>query len=518
MRSALYRWRWLLTTLFVWALFSVLTVWRYQLPPVQKDTAEGFSAARAMATLRRLLPTDAPHPRGSAEQAAVVQRLVQILKEAGLNPVIQNAHACSPLGPCGQVQNVSVTLPGNRDTLVLFSAHTDSTPHGPGAGDDGQGVAILVELARSLKDQPHENGFVFLFTDGEEDGLLGAMAFLEGDPAAARVLVNVNLEARGNTGLSTLFRTAGQDAWLIEQYARFAPAPFTSSVHQVVFETMPHYTDLSVWQSFGIPGVDFAFIDGADAYHSPHDTVDQLDPRSVQSQGENAQAMLLGLKDADLTHPPEGHAAWFDVLGLFVVRWPESWTLWFSLVPFGCALLFARRARRQGHVGIKTLTLGIAFTLGHLLGCLGIGALFAWGLPTSMGSFAGLTVLPVVGVWSIGLGLLLRRQSAHALQLGGALTMTLLAIPIALFVPGIAHLWVLPGLTMVLLWFFTIRRSSLAVPLSALGAFTAGAVIWLPLLEGTRIALAADSILPLSAGAGMLFVWTLSLWRSGDAS
>jgi hypothetical protein len=96
--------------------------------------------------------------------------------------------------------------------------------------------------------------------------------------------------------------------------------------------------------------------------------------------------------------------------------------------------------------------------------------------------------------------------------------MTLLAVPIALFVPGIAHLWILPGLTMVLLWFFTIRRSSLAVPLSALGAFTAGAVIWLPLLEGTRIALAADSILPLSAGAGMLFVWTLSLWRSGDAS
>jgi hypothetical protein len=48
-------------------------------------------------------------------------------------------------------------------------------PTGPGASDDGSGVAALLETARALAiGTPLRNDVIFLFTDAEEVGLLGA--------------------------------------------------------------------------------------------------------------------------------------------------------------------------------------------------------------------------------------------------------------------------------------------------------------------------------------------------------
>jgi len=62
---------------------------------------------------------------------------------------------------------------------VLVSAHWDSIL-GPGADDNASGVAVLLELARSLKRRPAHKGLAvrFLFTGAEEEGLLGASAYV----------------------------------------------------------------------------------------------------------------------------------------------------------------------------------------------------------------------------------------------------------------------------------------------------------------------------------------------------
>jgi hypothetical protein len=516
MVSALRPWWRVLGGLSLLLIAAALTVWRVQLPAVAAPSAEGFSGARAMETLRELLPNDRPHPRGSTEHHAVVDRLVRILSESGLSPEVHDEQACSPLGPCGDVKNVSVHLPGKRGDIVLVSAHTDSVPTGPGAGDDGQGVAILVELGRYLKDHDHENSITLLFTDGEEDGLLGAIAFLEQDPSAARVGVNINLEARGQTGLSTLFRTAGEDAWLIDIYAKHAPSPFTSSVHQVVFETMPHYTDLSVWQSFGIPGVDFAFIDGSEAYHQPEDTVDNLDPRSVQSQGDNALAMLKGLMNADLAHPPRGHANWFDVMGLFTVRWPRTWTFWVSLFALSMTVTSFFWMRRRHGLTVRDTVLGTLAVLLCWVGCGGIGLLLSW-VPGALHHWplAGLPLI-AVALWSASLGLFSRRISALGLQWGAALLTSVIAVPIALFWPGMAHLWGVPVLAALVGGLFDARGSSSPGVTSTYLALSASAIVWFPLLEGVRIALGPDALVPLSIGLGMTFMWMGPLMRKGE--
>ncbi len=507
--------------LWTWAAVGVLilvaglTAWRYRLPALADLSADGFSGARAMVTLKRLLPDDEPHPRGSAAQAEVIGRLLEILGELGLESEVQKAEACTHYGPCAEVQNVMVHFPGEMAETVLVSAHTDSVESSPGAGDDGQGVAILVELARYLRDRAHRNTVTLLFTDGEEHGLLGATAFIEGHPTAARVGAAINLEARGQSGVSTLFRTAGEDAWLIDLYARNAPHPFTSSVHQVVFETMPHDTDLSIWERAGIPGVDFAFIERPEAYHTALDTVDRLEPRSVQSQGENALAMLRGLVDADLANPPRGHAAWFDVMGVQVVHWPRPWTFWFCLLWFGVTAVGCLRKGRSQQLRPRDLGAGTLVVLLALAGSLLLG----WGLaslPLALHQWPmALVVVLSVLCWSVVIAWLTRGVSPLGLHLAACVFMTMAALPVALFWPGVAHLLVLPPVFATAGRLLGLRWPSSETPAGALlGLFVAG-VLWFPLLEGVRIALGPTAIVVVAVGMGAVLVWALPLWRRG---
>lgn len=55
--------------------------------------------------------------------------------------------------------------------------------------DDGSNVAAILEIARVLKTgaQPR-NDIEILFTDGEEQGLLGAQAFVDAEAGPARPL------------------------------------------------------------------------------------------------------------------------------------------------------------------------------------------------------------------------------------------------------------------------------------------------------------------------------------------
>jgi len=60
----------------------------------------------------------------------------------------------------------------------------DATGEAPGANDNASGVAVAMELARIVAAKPLDSTVVFLFTSGEEQGLLGAKA--HADAAAAR--------------------------------------------------------------------------------------------------------------------------------------------------------------------------------------------------------------------------------------------------------------------------------------------------------------------------------------------
>ncbi len=85
-------------------------------------------------------------------------------------------------------QNIIVTIPGkgsNRDELVLFTAHFDSTTWtnpeniAPGAEDNGSGTVTLFEAARLFKEADFNRTVKLIFFSGEEWGLYGSMAYVD---------------------------------------------------------------------------------------------------------------------------------------------------------------------------------------------------------------------------------------------------------------------------------------------------------------------------------------------------
>src|SRR5690606_11536726 len=124
--------------------------------------------------------------------------------QLGLQARVQRRFACGG-SACATVENLVAHLPGTRpDNAVLLAAHYDSVAAGPGASDDGAGVAVLIETARALRAGPPLARDVWLLaSDGEELGLIGAEAFVH-EPEFARIATVINLEARGTRGASRL--------------------------------------------------------------------------------------------------------------------------------------------------------------------------------------------------------------------------------------------------------------------------------------------------------------------------
>lgn len=68
----------------------------------------------------------------------------------------------------------------NGTSYLLVNSHYDSVPFGPGAGDDGVMVAVMLETIRVLSqaDKPLKNPVVFLFNGAEENPLQASHAFI----------------------------------------------------------------------------------------------------------------------------------------------------------------------------------------------------------------------------------------------------------------------------------------------------------------------------------------------------
>lgn len=358
---------------------------RLEPPPALGTEAspERFSAGRAMEVLRRLIGDGVPHPVGSAASAALRERLLAEFAALGVRAEIQEGLACGPRSAsCGRVWNVVGVVPGAEEgPALLVSAHYDSVASGPGAGDDGAGVAAALEVARALRAGAGlRRPVVFLLVDGEEAGLLGAQAFVDAHPLAETIGCVINLDAGGTRGVTSLTRTTSDNAALVAAVAESVPRPYGASVIGAVYGLTPYDTDFTVYRNAGWPGLDFGFGEDKAHYHTPLDRLDNLDPRSVQHLGDTALAAVRSLAGLDLAHLPTGSRVYLDVLGAVLVHWPTLLTP--ALALLGLGVLGWRARRSCGRAGRRLWALrGLAFPV--LVGVpaavgAAIGAALAW--------------------------------------------------------------------------------------------------------------------------------------------
>ena len=323
----------LLLWVFMIAL-AILSVRALHAPqPLPSTTSENqFSAERAFVHVREI--ASVPHALGSPADAAVRDYLVTQLTRLGLQPQVFSSIGVAPserLIIAGKTNDIVGRLPGAASgPAIILIAHYDSVYSAPGAADDASGVASILEILRALKNAPPlQRDVIVLFTDGEEAGLLGAEAFAHSHPWMKDAGLILNFEARGNRGPSLLFETGPNNRPVIEAVARIAPDPIGSSFFYALYKLLPNDTDFTVFRPAGIPGLNFAFGEGLEAYHSPLDTPEHLSLASLQHHGSYGLALTRYFGQVDLAglRNSGGDDVFFDWFGSRLVAYSQRWVL-----------------------------------------------------------------------------------------------------------------------------------------------------------------------------------------------
>ena len=456
--------------LAAFAAVSLLTLEPLAPRPASAPASE-FSAERAFSHVERI--AQRPHPVGSAANAEVRDYLVDRLAALGLRPTVQEATSAGTTegtASIARVHNIHARIPGSAPTgHVVLVAHYDSVPRGPGAADDGAGVAAILEIARAITSaSPPRNDIYIVLTDAEEPGLLGAQAFVSADRLDPRRSVVLNLEARGTSGPALMFESSTDNASVIPALAS-AQRPIAGSGWEACYELLPNDTDFTVFRDAGFAGFNFAFMDGSARYHTPEDSPANLDPASQQHLGSTVLATARHFAGQDLGAPRGEPLTYFTVLGE-LVHYPQSLAFPLAVlaaVVFVATLLYARR---RG-VRIRGVGLAAASFLALLVvtTALGIGT---WQvlrlLHPSYGSFhtgdtyrpewyaAGLLALTaaLTVAWYL---LMRRRRTPEELVVGIWAWFVVLALTTAAFVPGASYLFTWTPLVGSLLLGATIR-------------------------------------------------------------
>ena len=413
-----------------------------------------FSGARALAVVRVL--AQAPRPMGSPQERWARDYLLERFSALGLRPWVQTATAVAGEGErvAGTVHNIVARLPGSASTgSVLLVAHYDSMPATPGAADDASGVAAVVEAARALcAGPPLRNDVVFLLTDGEEHGLLGARAFIR-SPAARDVGLVLNLDNPGSSGPSLMYETSPGNGTLVREFARVAPSPFASSL---MYEVARHETveaDFTAFRQAGFAGLSLAYNEGFYRMHTGLDTVQRVSVDSLQHQGATAVALAERFGDLDLGQISAGDAVYFNVLGPAFVVYSQSWAVPLAVL---LVLLYAAVVAlgfRRRLLAWRSVAYGFIVAFVTMLFTAGVVA-YAWlitstayagrGFP-DLSSYndnlhrAGLMALVLALVAGFYLGSL-EGSRVWAFGLGAQLWWLLAAVATAVWAPGASYL------------------------------------------------------------------------------
>jgi len=486
----------------------------------------------SMALLDELLAERVPHPVNTEAGAAHARRVAAML-ESALAPAkvkveLQETTVAGPRGAPLPLVNVLARLPGReRGAATLVTAHHDSVPAGPGAGDDGTGVVTVLEIAASLAKEGTNRDVIFLLTDGEEVGLWGAIAFCAEHPWFDDVGAVVNLDGRGAAGPCAIFEVGHDQRALVDRMRRSVPRPVSSSLADRIYSLMPNGTDFTVYRRVGLPGYNLAFIGDVHRYHQPEDLPENVHPGTLGHMQETALALVHALdrsppiptgrsptlsewrsrssigdptamdelRKADLgTAPDPTPQSFHAFLGGFILSWDMSLSPWLA--------------------GAAMFALLVALTVAWMRGLLGCGALLG-----ALGRvlLVVLVVACVLTVAANGAAMYGRNPDSDWHRVTGGLW------PIPAW-PWLASVWALGCAVMCAWWQLVPRRDAWAnVSAGTLvlgGVLGVGAILepstaamTLPIIGAVAIVMLLASLLPRrAAGIGAAIVGCVQVW------
>jgi hypothetical protein len=428
--------------LLILCAISIVRVARPPSPVEATAPDTVFSAMRAMKHVAQI--AQRPHPIGTVDHDRVRDYIVGQLSALGLSPQIQQTTAIGTrYQEAGRVQNILARLPGTNPNgkAVLLMVHYDGVEAGPAAADDGAGCAALLETLRALRarKQPLTNDIIALFTDGEEAGLLGSAAFVREHPWAKDASVVLNFEARGTSGRSFMFET-GAGNLDAARALRSAGDVTAGSVFATIYRMLPNDTDFSETAVLDLPGLNFAFADGVERYHTSHDDVAHLNPGSLQHHGSQMLAMARTFGTEPLPRARTGDGVFFDLPIIGLVVYPKGLELPLAIIALVLVGTLVVRERKRVGVGVLTSLIAVLLSGGVALA---VGR-FLRGPAIWSGLSAAAIVLLALSLTALCFAIGRRWSTPRGLHIGALVVWLILALVVSVKVPGAGYLFTWP--------------------------------------------------------------------------
>lgn len=283
-------------------LLLIFTLGWYAYSYISQPEAETvtFDGERAYADVQTQVDFG-PRIPGSPGHAQIVEWMRVELEAAGWLVEIQESEA---LGH--PIRNV-VAKRSNESPQIILGAHYDSrmfadsdpdpanhTRPVPGGNDGASGVAVLLELARTLPESTPPIWLVFF--DAEDNGriegwdwILGSREFVKNNPVQPRAVVIVDMI--GDADLN-IYREVSSNVQLTNEI--WAAARDIGYPHIFIDEYRHDMLDdHTPFLEAGIPAVDIIDFDYP-YWHTIEDTPDKVSADSLKAVGDTLTAWIMG--------------------------------------------------------------------------------------------------------------------------------------------------------------------------------------------------------------------------------
>jgi Zn-dependent M28 family amino/carboxypeptidase len=258
--------------------------------------SDAFDSSRAWEHIRRQV-SFGPRPAGSEALAETRKYIIDQLKAAGIGAREQPFEPETPIGPI-KMANVLASIPGARRDRIGLISHFDTKLSRQfrfvGASDGASSTAVLLELARVLKQRKKDYTIELIFVDGEE-----AMNWEWRDPDhtyGSRHYVETTRQAGTLSGLKALIlldlvgdrqlnfkRESNSTRWLTDIIWSTAARLGHSSIF--LSEEGPIEDDHIPFLRAGVPSVDIIDLDYP-PWHTAQDDLEHVSARSLQIVGD----------------------------------------------------------------------------------------------------------------------------------------------------------------------------------------------------------------------------------------
>ncbi|GAA0852972.1 M20/M25/M40 family metallo-hydrolase [Aliiglaciecola litoralis] len=351
---------------------SIFATWLAQLPAEDEHFYIGtapFSLKNTQSHIATI--AQQAHYTGAKPHAGVRDYITNQLRQLGLQVEIQSELATSSkYFVASKIHNIVAKLPNTASRadglgLALMSHYDSANVSARGASDAGHGVAIIIEAIRTLIESgvSRQNDIYVIITDAEEQGLLGAEAFIRDHRWAKHIGLTLNFEARGSGGVSyTLLETNTGNKALIDAFSQAdVNYPAANSLMYSIYKMLPNDTDLTVFREQGnIKGFNFAFIDDHFDYHTEQDTLERLDTNTLNHQIDYLTALLPHFANYDLTSlNSESDQVYFNLASLGMIDYPFSWVIPMAVLATLIFIILCVVGLKRGSLTLKHLFIGL---------------------------------------------------------------------------------------------------------------------------------------------------------------